>query len=109
MDYSNWTKEEFVAYILLYIANIDLEESEAEQRYILSRVNRETYNSIHDEFDKDNDYQSINKIVNAYKSKSLYASLDELFADVKLMAFADGKNHQMEQTSYNVLKRILED
>ncbi|MFT4806327.1 MAG: hypothetical protein ACJAZK_001269 [Psychroserpens sp.] len=104
----NWTKQELVAYILLYVAHSDLKETRQEHEYILSRVNLETYNHIKREFDGDNDYQSITKIVSAVNSSESYKSNpDELFADIKLMAFADGKMDQMEHAIYNSLKKIL--
>ncbi|MEM5564869.1 hypothetical protein WNY78_07120 [Psychroserpens sp. AS72] len=108
MKNTNWTKQELVAYILLYVAHSDLKETKHEHEYILSRVDIETYNHIKQEFDEDNDYQSITKIVDAVNSSESYnKNPDELFADIKLMAFADGKMDQMEHAIYNSLKKIL--
>ena len=105
---TNWTKQELVAYILLYVAHSDLKETAQEQDYILSRVNPLTYKHIKKEFDSDNDYQSISKIVEAVNNHPTYSSNPaELFADIKLMAFADGKMDQMEHAIYNSLKKIL--
>nr|WP_321225979.1 hypothetical protein [uncultured Psychroserpens sp.] len=108
MTNTNWTKQELVAYTLLYVAHSDLEETKKERNYILSRVDLKTYLHIKEEFDADNDYQSLNKIIEAVKHESTYNNnLDDLFADIKLMAFADGKMDQMELATYNVLKKIL--
>ncbi len=107
MKSSNWSKQELVAYILLYIANIDLKESNSERDFIMSKVDRATFQNIHDEFDADNDYQSITKIVEAVKLHNLHTNSDELFADIKLMAFADGDFNQIEQSVYNYLKKLL--
>ena len=108
MANTNWSREELVAYILLYVAYADLKETPQEHEYILSRVDLETYNHIKCEFDGDNDYQSITKIVAAVNvSESYKNNPDELFADLKLMAFADGKMDQMEHAIYNSLKKIL--
>lgn len=108
MANTNWSKEELVAYILLYVAHSDLKETAQEHEYILSRVDLETYNHIKREFDDDNDYQSITKIVDAVNASESYKNNpDELFADIKLMAFADGKMDQMEHVIYNSLKKIL--
>ena len=108
MANTNWTKQELVAYILLYVAHSDLKETKQEHDYILSRVDLETYNHIKREFDDDNDYQGITKIVDAVNfSESYINNPDELFADIKLMAFADGKMDQMEHAVYNSLKKIL--
>jgi hypothetical protein len=108
MANSNWTKQELVAYILLFVAHSDLKETKDEHEYILSRVDLETYNHVKREFDNDNDYQSITKIVDAVNDSESYKSNpDELFADIKLMAFADGEMDQMEHAIYNSLKKIL--
>ncbi|NRB60945.1 MAG: hypothetical protein HRU50_13530 [Winogradskyella sp.] len=107
MSETRWTKNELVAYILLYVANIDLVESSKEKTYILSRVDKEVYESVYKEFSDDNDYQSITKITDAVKHQKLFSSFEELFAEIKLMAFADGEFHQMEQTVYNSIKRLL--
>lgn len=90
------------------MAHSDLKETKEEQEYILSRVNSETYQHIKQEFNADNDYQSITKIVDAVNSDPSYSQNPaELFADIKLMAFADGKMDQMEHAIYNSLKKIL--
>ncbi|WP_033958283.1 hypothetical protein [Psychroserpens jangbogonensis] len=108
MKSNTWTKQELIAYILLYVAHSDLKETKQEQNYILSRVNAETYIRIKTEFDTDNDYQSITKIVDAVKLEDYYNdNPDALFADIKLMAFADGEMDQIEHTIYNSLKKIL--
>lgn len=104
-----WTKDELLAYILIFVAHSDLDETKKEKEYILSRVDKKLYKHVHEKFDKDNDYQSIQNIVEAVKTHDYYQNdLSELFADIKLMAFADGAMGQMEQTIYNYLKKILE-
>jgi len=105
---TNWTKQELVAYILLFVAHSDLKETPQEHEYILSRVDSKTYKRIKYEFENDNDYQSISKIVDAVNSEPTYSNNPaELFADIKLMAFADGKMDQIEHAIYNSLKKIL--
>ena len=41
---SNWTKEEFKAYVLLYAAQSNYIETATESDYILSKVNEKTFN-----------------------------------------------------------------
>ena len=43
---SNWTKNELVAYILLYAAQSDLLESNKERNVILSKVDMKTFDKI---------------------------------------------------------------
>ena len=109
MDTPNhWSKKELIAYILLYIANSNLEETKKEREYILTRVDKKIYKRVHEEFDNDNDYQSINKIVEAVKTHNYYENdYAELTADIKLMAFADGEMDHIEQWALNYLMKIL--
>ena len=59
----DWTRDELVAYILLFAANSDFKEDNHERNVIISKVDMQTFQEIHDEFDNDNDYQSIKKIM----------------------------------------------
>ncbi|WGD34483.1 sulfurtransferase [Olleya sp. YS] len=109
MDKPNtWTKDELLAYILLFVAHSDLDETRKEKDYILSRVDKKVYQRVHEQFDQDNDYQSIQNIIEGVKTHDYYRNdLADLFADIKLMAFADGEMDIMENMAYNLLKKIL--
>lgn len=63
MEQNHWTKEELVAYILLYAAHSNFEEANLEKNVIISKVDMQTFQKVHDEFDNDNDYQSLQKII----------------------------------------------
>lgn len=105
---TEWTKQELVAYILLYIANADLHETNDEKDFILSKVDRETFAAVHEVFDKDNDYQCIQKIIEGVKSHDYFKDdYSELFTDIKLMLYADGEAEEMEETTFMYLKKIL--
>lgn len=105
---STWTKDELLTYILIYVSNSDLKESRKETKYILSRVERDVYERVSSQFETDNDYQSIQNIIEAVKAHDYYRNdLADLFADIKLMAFVDGGYDPMEQMIYSNLKRIL--
>ncbi|MEC3907927.1 sulfurtransferase [Tamlana sp. 2201CG12-4] len=105
-----WTKDELLAYILIYVSNLDLNESGKETAYILSRVDKEVYERVRRQFKKDSDYQNIQKIIQAVKAHNYYRNdLADLFADIKLIAFADGDYDLMERMLYRHLKKILKD
>ncbi|MFD2725883.1 sulfurtransferase [Hyunsoonleella rubra] len=109
-DPKTWTKEELLAYILIYVSHSDLNETWNEKEYMLSRVDKKIYERMHKQFKKDNDYQSIQKIIEAVQTQDYFRNdLADLFADIKLMAFADGKYDQMERATYANLKKILKD
>ena len=68
-----------------------------------------TFQKIHDEFDKDNDYQSIQKIMNGLKAHNYtQMDIDLLLADIKSLFFADGNFNVSERTMYKLLKKLLQ-
>ena len=109
-DYTtNWTANEFKIYLLLYGADIDLEESPEEIEFIKKSLEGEDYDKIHIEFDADNDYQSIQKIQHAFKRLNYSKNdLDGLMLDLKKLFQSDGKFDIVEQNVFRLLKGILE-
>ncbi|WP_299116766.1 sulfurtransferase [uncultured Winogradskyella sp.] len=108
MEAPNWTKDEFMAYILLYAAHSDFKEDNHERNVIISKVDMHTFQKIHDEFSNDNDYQCIQKIL-ASVEKHNYSSenMDQILADIKGLFFADGDFDIKEHSMLLFLKRIL--
>jgi hypothetical protein len=108
MEQSHWTKEELVAYILLYTAHSNFDEANLEKNVIISKVDMQTFQKIHDEFDKDNDYQSLQKIIKGVDYHN-YNSDDFklLFADIKTLFLSDGEYDIMERNMFLFLNKIL--
>ena len=105
---SNWTKEELVAYILLYAAHCNLDIDNHEKNVIISKVDMNTFQKVHDEFDKDNDYQSLQKIISALEEKHYSkVEIDVLFNDIKALFLSDGTYDAMELNLFSYLKKIL--
>jgi hypothetical protein len=108
MDHTDWTKEELVAYILLFAANSNFTEDEQEKNNIISKVDIDTYERIHKEFDQDNDYKSIQKIMTGLKQHNYSEdALDFLFSDIKELFLADGEFDILERNMFANLKRLL--
>ena len=108
MNNSKWTKEELVAYVLLFAANSDFTEDKNEKNLILSKVDNKTYDNIFTEFQNDNDFQSIQKIIaglNAHNYSK--GDIDFLFADIKQLFLADGNYDTLEKNMFMNLKRLL--
>lgn len=104
----NWTKDELIAYILLFAANSDFNESNLERNVIISKVDMQTFSDIHTEFDTDNDYQSIQKIQVSLKEHHYsLEDLDALFVDIKALFYADGEFDILEQNMFLYLKKVL--
>lgn len=108
METSNWNKDELMAYILLYAAHSDFKENNHERNVIISKVDMQTFQKVHDEFSQDNDFQSIQKILASIETHK-YSSekIDEILADIKGLFFADSDCDIKEHSMLLFLKRIL--
>ncbi len=105
---TDWTRVEFKTYLLLYCANADYIESEEEKELIKSRVNKDILKRIHKEFDKDNDYQQIQKITDtAERFGYTNAKADELLNKMKDLFFSDEDMGELEQNMFRGLKHLL--
>ncbi len=105
---TDWTKEEFKAYLLLYAANANYFETDDEKARILSMVHEETYHRIHKELDHDNDYQSIQKILyNVEKFNYSKEDLNRLIKDIQDVFDADGHHDTLEENMLLALKKLL--
>lgn len=103
-----WTKKELVAYILLYVANSDLQQTSEEKDFIISRVNKDVFESVYKEFERDNDYQCIQKIIKGVKAHDYFRDdFAGLFADIKQLLYVDGEVHAMEKATILFLKKML--
>lgn len=105
---TDWTRQEFKAYLLLYAANANFFETEAEKETILSMVDPFIYKRIHKELDQDNDYQSIQKILhNIDKFHYSKEYLDVLINDIQTVFDADNKLDILEENMLLALKKLL--
>jgi len=108
MESNNWSKEEMIAYILLFAANSNFIESNKERNIIISKVDMDTFQRIHDEFGQDNDYQSLQKIQNGLIQHNYTPEhIDQLLTEIKLLFYADGEFDHLEQHMFLYLKRIM--
>ncbi len=106
---TDWTREEFKAYLMLNCANADYIETEEEKELILSKVDKNTYKRIHKEFDNDNDYVRLQKIAQTAKRFGYTKDkADELLENMKQLFMQDHKFGVYEDYMYKGLKRILE-
>mgnify|MGYP000126723971 FL=1 len=108
MKNSNWNREEFLAYVLLYAAHCNFFETKEEENYILSRVDEATFNKIHTEVVVDSDEENLNKI-QQYIADNNFNETEKnaLLRDVKNVFFADGSIDVIEKKVFNILKKIL--
>ena len=104
----NWTKEDFYAFVLLYCANADFEESSTELDIIKNKVSRERFDEVHREFENQNDYQHIETIKSKMKELNLTSDdIEVLIVEMRQLFFADGDYSQTEKNMMMGLKKIL--
>lgn len=105
---TNWTKEELYAYILIYCAAADFIETEEEKEFLLEKIDIPNYKELHKEFEKDNDYSRIQKILKTLESLDIKdETIDDLFKDIKDLFLADDDYSILEQNLMRELKRLL--
>ena len=103
-----WSKDEFLAYLLIYAAQINQIETEEEKEFIESRFDSKILKNIYKEINSDNDYQRIQKVmVYTYQENYLSQDLDNLLKEIKELLLCDGKFDVTEQALYHYLKKIF--
>jgi len=105
---TNWTKEELLAYILIWSANADFIVDEAETDQILSKVDESVFKKVKREFADDNDIQRLQK-VNATLGQLNYSSSDkaDLFEEMKELFLSDGEFNTLEKNLERGFKKIF--
>jgi len=105
---TTFTRIEFLAYVLLYVAHCNYIETEEEEKYILSKVDKKTYHKIHTEVVVDSDEVNLNKI-QQYLSANKFSQeeKDALLKDIKNVFFSDGSVDFIEKKVFSILKKII--
>ncbi len=104
----NWTREEFLAYVLLYAAHCNFFETKEEENYILTRVDEATFHKIHTEVVVDSDEDNLNKIQQYISDNNFnQQEKDAVLKDIKNVFFADGSVDVIERKVFTLLKKIL--
>lgn len=105
---NKWTKDEFLAYVLLYAAHCNFIETEEEKAYILTKVDTNVFFKIHNEVVIDSDEDSLNKIQDYITLNKIIAQEKELLIkDIKNVFFADGSVDIIEKKVFGILKNII--
>ncbi|KGL63520.1 sulfurtransferase [Polaribacter sp. Hel1_85] len=103
-----WSKNEFLAYVLLYAAHCNFFETKEEENYILSKVDKIIFNKIHTEVVIDSDEENLNKIQQYISENKLsQEEKDALLKDIKNVFFADGSVDVIEKKVFGLLKKII--
>ena len=102
------SKDDFMAFILIYGAHVDLEFKSVEKEFIVERFGEDCFNRMNTLFDQGTDYTNI-EWIRAHKDtfikteedkKSLVASMVRLFS-------ADGEFDLLERNMAAMINRLL--
>lgn len=105
----SWTKDEFKTYVLIYAMNANYIESRDQVEEIREKVSDGTlYKKMHREFEKDNDYQALNKMEEAFNALEYSKDdLDSLFKEINELFMLDGHFESTELEVLLALKHIF--
>lgn len=110
MDKVNkYSRDQFLAFVLLYAAHIDIEFSPEEKNMIKERVSPEDFDEVYGDFNDMSDYEALQSIMN-HKNQFFASDEDKerLFTEIKTLFFADGKYAVQEKTLYHFLKKLID-
>lgn len=107
-DQNYWTKTELKIYILLLCSRADAVEREEEISLIKSKVDPETFEKIYEEFSKDTEDQSLDKIRdNIGKHHYSHMELYALRREMQEVFLADDNFKLMERNLERILENML--
>jgi len=105
---TDWTKDEFKAYLLMHAAEADYVKTDEERALIRTVVTNESYSKIYKELQGDNDYQRIQKILfNLEKFDYSKDDLKAIVKDLKQLFHADGEIDLLEENMLYSLKQLF--
>lgn len=88
----HFSKDEFHAYLLFYCANADFVEQEEEIDFIKSKTEDSVFEKMLKQFQKDNDFQRIQKIKRTLDALEYTKEQKELLLEeIQALFMADGK------------------
>ncbi len=105
---TNWTKQEFQTYLFIFCMNADYKETKEELKTISIKSNEAVYEKMHSEFEKDNDYVSIQKLQASINELNYTEEeIKALFDEIKELFLSDGKYEILERNLMTGLKRLF--
>jgi len=108
MKNAEWTYEEFLAFLLIYVAHVDMEFAEEEKAFIRRTVGNETFDLMLAKFEGMSDFQAYQTILE-YKEFffSDEASKSKLLENVRDLFDADADYNIMEKELFHFLERMM--
>lgn len=108
MSELKWSYNEFLAFLLIYIAHVDMDFAAEEKAMIRNKVGEQTYDKMVAEFDSMSDYKAYETIL-AYKGVYYPTNeqKQELLEKMKDLFHADMEFNIMEKELLHFLERMM--
>lgn len=102
------TKEEFVAYVMVYVSEQDYDFSVLEKEAIKLRYGLDTFLKVNELYNNLGEFERL-RLIMSYKSQYFNSiqKTDELLALIKEQFYSDGEYSNSEKSSYNFLEHVL--
>lgn len=103
-----WTRDEFMAFLMFYGANADMECTEEERLMIINTIPEGHLPEIEKEYSRLSDFERI-EVIQAYKPKYYPNNAEKktIIEKLKEICSADGEYDTMEKNMVLMLGRIL--
>ncbi|MBN1340811.1 MAG: hypothetical protein JXA03_15895 [Bacteroidales bacterium] len=108
MSIEQWSKEDFLAYVLIYAAYADFEINPQEREFILKKVERDEFDKILKIYRKHSDIEKAEtvRLLAARYCKDLEDKC-QIRKDIIKLFFADKDYTIMEKNFFIVIKKIM--
>ncbi|MCB0402789.1 MAG: hypothetical protein KDD41_11940 [Flavobacteriales bacterium] len=99
---------EFLAFVLIFAANADFDESARELKVIKKKVGEEAFEKAHELYEDQNDYQHI-EIITSYQDSYFAdeASKQKIYKEMEEVFMADHELDTLERNELMMLKKII--
>lgn len=107
-DNTDWTYQEFLAFILLYAAGMNLELAEGELQFIKDKTGIDDIGKIKNKLDDLSDSECI-QTIESYKKIYLQTPESELKArrDLEALLKTPGTHSQFERAAVHILEKLI--
>ncbi len=108
LEDNSWSYNEFLAFLLVYGAQVSSSLSEEELEFIRERTNIENIGKIKVKVDSVSDVEGI-EIIDHYREKFLNTqeNKDKVKRDLEGLLNTDGKHSQLEKVAVHILEKLI--
>lgn len=106
MPHQNYSFQDFIAYLMIFAANSDLEFIADEKEYIINKVGRFQYEKMNALFQSHSDYEAIEFVLELKKEHVDANGNEDMLAILKRVFFTDNEYSTLEQNTLIALARF---